>query len=61
MTPTQMALAFCYHRWNVRSTIIGVTSVAQFEEDLAAWSLKLGPDVLQAIDAIRAEHRDPAQ
>ena len=61
LTPTQMALAFCYHRWNVRSTIIGVTSLAQFDEDLAAWSVKLSPEVLQAIDAIRAEHRDPAQ
>ena len=26
--------SFCYHRWNVTSTIIGVTSVAQLDEDL---------------------------
>jgi aryl-alcohol dehydrogenase-like predicted oxidoreductase len=60
MTPTQMALAFCYHRWSVASTIIGVTSVAQLNEDLAAWSTELSPDVLKAIDAIRWEMRDPA-
>jgi aryl-alcohol dehydrogenase-like predicted oxidoreductase len=60
MTPTQMALAFCYHRWSVASTIIGVTSVAQLNEDLAAWSTQLSPEVLKAIDAIRWEMRDPA-
>jgi aryl-alcohol dehydrogenase-like predicted oxidoreductase len=60
MTPTQMALAFCYHRWSVTSTIIGVTSLAQLNEDLAAWDTQLSPEVLKAIDAIRWEIRDPA-
>ncbi len=60
MTPTQMALAFCYTRWQVRSTIIGVTSVAQFDEDLAAWGTTLAPEVLAQIDRIRWDHRDPA-
>ena len=60
MTPTQMALAFCYTKWQVASTIIGVTSLAQLDEDLAAWGTTLTPEVLQAIDAIRWELRDPA-
>ena len=60
LTPAQMALAFCYHRWSVASTIIGVTSVAQFDEDLKAWDTKLSPELLQKIDAIRWELRDPA-
>jgi aryl-alcohol dehydrogenase-like predicted oxidoreductase len=60
MTPTQMALAFCYTKWQVRSTIIGVTSVAQFDEDLAAWGTTLSPEVLAQIDKIRWEMRDPA-
>ena len=60
MTPTQMALAFCYTRWSVASTIIGVTSVAQLEEDVKAWGTELSADVLSAIDAIRLVHRDPA-
>ena len=34
LTPTQMALAFCYTSWRVASTIIGVTTVAQLDEDL---------------------------
>ncbi|MNT95032.1 putative aldo-keto reductase [compost metagenome] len=60
LTPTQLALAFCYTKWQVASTIIGVTSVAQLEEDLNAWGTTLSPEVLKAIDAIRQELRDPA-
>ena len=61
LTPTQLALAFCYRSWRVASTIIGVTSVAQLDENLAAWDTALAPEVLAAIDAIRWRHRDPAQ
>jgi aryl-alcohol dehydrogenase-like predicted oxidoreductase len=60
MSPTQMALAFCYKRWCVASTIIGVTSVAQLEENVKAWDTTLSAEVLTAIDAIRLVHRDPA-
>ena len=60
LTPTQMALAFCYHRWSVASTIIGVTSLAQLDEDIAAWKVQLSPELLKQIDAIRWELRDPA-
>lgn len=61
LTPTQMALAFCYGKWQVTSTIIGVTSLAQLDENLDAWATRLSPELLQAIDAIRWEIRDPAQ
>ncbi len=60
LTPTQMALAFCYTKWQVASTIIGVTSVAQLDEDISAFGTTLTPDVLATIDAIRLEMRDPA-
>jgi aryl-alcohol dehydrogenase-like predicted oxidoreductase len=60
LTPTRMALAFCYTKWQVASTIIGVTSVAQFDEDLAAWGTTLSPELLAQIDRIRWEMRDPA-
>ena len=60
MTPAQMALAFCYSRWSVASTIIGVTSVTQLEENFKAWDTHLSPEVLAQIDAIRLVHRDPA-
>ena len=60
LTPTQMALAFCYTNWRVASTIIGVTSVAQFDEDMAVWGTTLSQELLAAIDQIRCEMRDPA-
>ena len=61
LTPTRMALAFCYGNWRVASTIIGVTSLAQLDECLDAWGTTLSPELLAAIDDIRARHRDPAQ
>jgi aryl-alcohol dehydrogenase-like predicted oxidoreductase len=60
MTPTRMALAWCYTKWQVASTIIGMTSVAQLDEDIDAWGTKLSPELLAAIDRIRWEIRDPA-
>jgi aryl-alcohol dehydrogenase-like predicted oxidoreductase len=60
LTPTRMALAWCYGRWSVASTIIGVTSVAQLDEDLDAWGTPLAPELLAAIDQVRWEMRDPA-
>ena len=60
LTPTQLALAFCYTSWRVASTIIGVTSLAQLDEDLAAWGTTLSPDLLAAIDQIRWQLGDPA-
>jgi aryl-alcohol dehydrogenase-like predicted oxidoreductase len=61
LTPTQLALAFCYTKWQVASTIIGVTSVAQLDECMAAWGTELSPELLKQIDALRWEFRDPAQ
>lgn len=61
LTPSRMALAWCYTNWRVASTIIGVTSLAQLDEDLDAWGTTLPKDLLAAIDAIRLEMRDPAQ
>jgi aryl-alcohol dehydrogenase-like predicted oxidoreductase len=60
LTPTQLALTFCYTKWQVTSTIIGVTSVAQLDEDLDVWGTTLSEEVLKQIDAIRWEMRDPA-
>jgi len=61
LTPTQMALAFCYRNWRVASTLIGITTQAQLDEDIDAWHTELSPELLAAIDRIRWEMRDPAQ
>ncbi|MEW6693751.1 MAG: aldo/keto reductase [Pseudomonadota bacterium] len=61
LTPVQLALAFCYRNWRVASTIIGVTSLAQLDACLDAWDVTLAPEVLEAVDRIRWDIRDPAQ
>jgi aryl-alcohol dehydrogenase-like predicted oxidoreductase len=61
LTPTAMALAFCYTNWRVASTIIGVTTLAQLDECLDAWGTTLTPELLKALDEVRWQIRDPAQ
>ena len=48
LTPTQLALAFCYRSWRVASTLIGVTTLAQLDEDLDAWNVQLSDELLAA-------------
>jgi aryl-alcohol dehydrogenase-like predicted oxidoreductase len=61
MTPAQMALAWCYSRWFVASTIIGATSLDQLKENIDAESITLSNDVVAAIDAIHARYTNPGQ
>ncbi|AXA94306.1 aldo/keto reductase [Massilia sp. YMA4] len=61
LTPTQLALAWCYSRWFVASTIIGATTLAQLEENIAAYTVKLPQHVLEAVDAIHASLPNPGQ
>jgi aryl-alcohol dehydrogenase-like predicted oxidoreductase len=60
LSPAQLALAWCYRRWCVASTIIGATSMEQLEENLGAWNCRLGEDVLKAIDNIHLRYTNPA-
>ncbi len=60
LTATRMALAFVYHRWFVGSTIIGATSLAQLEENLSAWELRLPDELMRDIEAIHLTHMNPA-
>ena len=59
ITPAQMALAWCYSRWFVASTIIGATSLAQLKENIDAFDTTLPREVLDAIDAIHARITNP--
>jgi aryl-alcohol dehydrogenase-like predicted oxidoreductase len=61
MTPTALALAWCYTRWFVASTIIGATSLAQLKENVDAYSVTLSDDVIKAINAIHGEITNPGQ
>jgi aryl-alcohol dehydrogenase-like predicted oxidoreductase len=61
LTPTQMALAWCYSRWFVGSTIIGATTLEQLKENIDAYAVKLPQHVLERIDAIHASLPNPGQ
>lgn len=61
LTPATLALAWVSSRWQTASTIVGVTSVAQLDENIAAYGTPLAPALLAEIDRIRWELRDPAQ
>jgi aryl-alcohol dehydrogenase-like predicted oxidoreductase len=61
MSPAQMALAWCYSRQFVASTIIGATSLAQLEENIDAFDLTLDAGVVDAINAIHARITNPCQ
>jgi aryl-alcohol dehydrogenase-like predicted oxidoreductase len=61
LTPARMALAFSYGSWRVTSTILGVTTRAQLDENIDAWGTALPPALLEGIDRIRWAIRDPAQ
>ena len=61
MTPTQLALAWCYSRWFIASTIIGATTMTQLEENIDAFDVKLDDSVIARIDRIHAEIMNPGQ
>lgn len=61
LTPASMAVAWCRQNWRVASTLIGVTTLAQLDENLAAGRVVLPADLLARIDALRWQYRDPAQ
>jgi aryl-alcohol dehydrogenase-like predicted oxidoreductase len=61
LTPTQLALAWCYSRWFVASTIIGATSLKQLKENIDAYEVELSDELIAAIEKIHAESHNPAQ
>jgi aryl-alcohol dehydrogenase-like predicted oxidoreductase len=60
LTPAQLALAFCYRRRTVASTLIGVTSGEQLRENIGAWSVTLNDELLASIDALHLRYTNPA-
>jgi aryl-alcohol dehydrogenase-like predicted oxidoreductase len=56
-----MALAWCYSRWFVGSTIVGATKLTQLKENIDAADLVLSPEVAKAIDEIHARDMNLGQ
>lgn len=60
LTPAQMALAFVNSRPFVTSNLIGATSMAQLQENIASVSVTLNDDLINAIEAIHERYPNPA-
>jgi len=61
LSATQLALAWCYSRWFVASTIIGATSLAQLKENIDAYEVKLSDELVAGVNAIHHEITNPGQ
>ena len=59
MSVTELALAWCYTRWFIASTIIGATSTEQLKTDIDAYSVKLSDEVVKAVNEVHLEFTNP--
>ena len=58
--PAQLAIAFVTSRPFVTSSIIGATTIAQLNADLASMEFTITPEIERRIDAIHQLHSNPA-
>ena len=61
MTPSELALSWCYHRELVASTIIGATTIAQLKENINAYDIKLDEDTQKKIAGVYKQYTDPTK
>jgi aryl-alcohol dehydrogenase-like predicted oxidoreductase len=61
MTPSELALSWCYHREIVASTIIGATTMKQLEENLKAYDIKLSDEIQEKIGVMYKKYTDPTK
>ena len=63
LTPTELALAWCYQHPLVASTIIGATSIIQLKENIESYNKKhlITNEVLHDIDEVYKQYRDPSK
>jgi len=59
MTAAQLALAWCDQVDGVTSSIIGATTMDQLKEDIDAFEMKLGDDVLKSIGEVLSRYPAP--
>lgn len=61
LTPAQLALAWCYSRRFVASTIIGATNLVQLKENIDALDVQLSDEVIQGVNSIHEKLNNPGQ
>jgi aryl-alcohol dehydrogenase-like predicted oxidoreductase len=60
LSPVQLALGYVKSRWFLGASIIGATSMAQLEEDIAAAQFELDAETLAEIKSIQLRYPNPA-
>jgi aryl-alcohol dehydrogenase-like predicted oxidoreductase len=60
LTPTQLALGYCKQSWYISSTLIGTTNLTQLEENIRSYDTDLDQNILDQINKIHQEIKDPA-
>jgi aryl-alcohol dehydrogenase-like predicted oxidoreductase len=60
LTPVQLALGYVKSRWYLGAMIVGATSVAQLDEDIAAASTVLDAGTLAAVAQLQERFPSPA-
>ncbi len=60
LNPTHMALAYINSRPFLAANIIGATTLAQLDENIASIDVTLPQEVLEGIEAIHQEHPNPS-
>lgn len=61
LSPSELALSWCYHREHVASTIIGATTIEQLKEDINAYDIKLDDEILDKISKVYKKYTDPTK
>ena len=61
MSPSTLALSWCYHREHVASTIIGATSMSQLKEDIEAYDTRLDDETKVEINKVYKKYTDPTK
>eukprot|EP00611_Tribonema_gayanum_P026740 TRINITY_DN643_c2_g1_i4.p1 TRINITY_DN643_c2_g1~~TRINITY_DN643_c2_g1_i4.p1 ORF type:complete len:419 (-),score=75.55 TRINITY_DN643_c2_g1_i4:183-1439(-) len=61
LTPTQLALAWCYTRPYVTSTIVGATTCDQLRENIMAYNCPITEETTKAIQQVYRKYTDPTK
>lgn len=59
MSLATLAQAFCRSRWFIPSSIVGATTIEQLKENIDAFEVDLSEQILQEIDAVHKQAKDP--
>ncbi|HEY5310635.1 MAG TPA: aldo/keto reductase [Casimicrobiaceae bacterium] len=60
LTPVQLALGYVRSRWFLGALIVGATTMAQLEEDIAAAQVELDAETLAEITEVQVRFPNPA-